>query len=122
MAFYRASIGGGGGSGWTLVEAVSQVPSGVGTFTIGQSLTVGKTYHIFMTNSGGNVNTANNVASISGSSGVSNLTEISKVNGFYGSGNYYSSMIHYSFEATAQTVVFSKYNNTVRPGYILLVE
>ena len=53
MAFYRAKRASGGGStGWSFVEAVSMVPS-TATFTIGTSLTVGKTYHIFTTNSGG---------------------------------------------------------------------
>ena len=123
MAFFRASIGGGGGgSGWTLVEAVSLVPGGVGTFTIGQSLTVGKTYHIFTTNSGGSTSTADAVTAITISSGASNLTELNKVNGYYGSSTAYSSMIHYSFIATAQTVSFSKNAAPRRLGYMLFVE
>lgn len=123
MAFYRTSIGGGGGggSGWTFIEAVSQVPA-TATFTISTSLTVGKTYHIFTTNSGGSTSTADSVTAITASSGVSDLTRLHNVNGYYGSGTAYSSMFHYSFKATAQTVSFSKQAYARRLGYMLFAE
>lgn len=122
MAFYRSRKASGGGStGWSFVEAVSMVPA-TATFTIGTSLTVGKIYHIFTTNSGGSTSTADLVTAITASSGVSDLTLHHNVNGYYGSGSVYSSMFHYSFKATAQTAIFAKQAAARKLGYILFAE
>ena len=107
-------------SGWEKIEAVSQVAGDSSTFTIGQSLTVGHLYHLFVVSSGSSVaNAEDNGVIQSIDSGASNLTLIEAVDGYAGSGSYYGAINHYTFVATATTVVLTKKASVRRMGYIL---
>lgn len=115
MAFYRASIGGGGGgSGWTEVEAVSLTPQSA-TLSL-SNLTVGHLYHLFVSSAGSSQAYAESNMAITANSGTSGLTLVDKATARASS--YYSSILHYTFTATSTTAVFNR-TNTRYMGYII---
>lgn len=105
--------------GWKHISTVYDTTQTSTTFDL-NNLSIGKVYHLFVTNAGSSVENAITNATLAISSGASNLT-IDSTEGFAGTGTYYSSIVHHTFTATASTVSFTK-GNQRRLGYMLFEE
>ena len=107
------------GGGWKHISTVYDTTQTSTTFNL-NNLSIGKIYHLFVTNAGSSAESAITNATLTISSGASDLT-IDSIEGFAGTGTYYSSIVHYTFTATASTVSFTKVNQR-KLGYMLFEE